>query len=147
MSRNTGFQTDTTRSGLRAAWPERNAEAEVLIQAGMKSMGVCLKLYALEVRVKTRICDHLELNLLPQVCKTHDLSELIIFTGLSSELADPANARVKVFWDILAQFSREDLNKLRYSSQNQLSQADADQILEALDEPLDGVFAWLSRPR
>ncbi len=77
---------DTTRANLELAWRERSEEAELLIRAGYLSMGVCLKAYALEARIKLRICDHLGLDLLPTACKTHDLAQLIIFTGLVAEL-------------------------------------------------------------
>ena len=110
-------------------------------------MGVCLKVYALEVRVKARICEHLDLELLPRACKTHDLTELIIFTGLFGELAAPGNARVRGFWELLADFSKLDLGRLRYQSRAQLADRKAEGLLVALEDPADGAFAWLSRPR
>ena len=142
-----GLLNDTTRAGLQSSWPERLIEAELLLKAGLRSMGVCLKVYALEVRVKARICEHLDLDLLPRACKTHDLTELVLFTGLFGELALPGNARAKGFWDLLADFSRLELGRLRYQARGQLPQQRADAIEEALDDPLDGAFAWLSRPR
>ncbi len=142
-----GLLTDTTRSGLQASWTERFEEAELLLNAGLRSMGVCLKVYALEARVKARICEHLELDLLPRACKTHDLTELMIFTGLMGELEDPSNTMVKEYWDFLATFSRLELGKLRYQPRLQMPDLLADELLKALDEPTHGAFAWLSRPR
>ena len=142
-----GLLTDTTRSGLQASWPQRLEKAELLLNAGLRSMRVCLKVYALEARVKARICEHLQLELLPRACKTHDLTELVIFTGLMGELEDPTNALVKEFWDFLATFSRLELGRLRYQARVQMPDLLADELLKALDEPTHGAFAWLSRPR
>ena len=142
-----GLLNETTLAGLQASWPERIEEANLLLQAGLRSMGVCLMVYAFEVRVKTRICEHLDLDLLPRACKTHDLTELIIFTGLMKELSTPSNSRVKGYWDTLAKFSKIELGQLRYQTRVQLADRKADELLEALDDPIDGAFAWLSRPR
>ena len=142
-----GLLNDTTRAGLQASWPERIEEANLLLQASLRSMGVGLKVYAFEVRIKARICEYLDLDLLPRACKTHDLTELIIFTGLMKELSTPANRRVKEYWDTLAKFSKLELGQLRYQTRVQLADSQADELLEALDDPIDGIFAWLSRPR
>ena len=142
-----GLLNDTTRENLELAWQERLEEAEVLIRAGHLSMGVCLKAYALEARIKLRICDHLRLDLLPTACKTHDLAQLIIFTGLVDELKDPSNSRVVEYWLTLVAFSKDKLNSTRYQPRSQLPLADCQPLLEAFDDPKEGVLAWLSRPR
>ncbi len=142
-----GLLTDTTRANLSACWVERVEEADQLLNSGYRSMGVCLKVYALEARVKLRICDHLGLALLPKACKTHDLSELLIFTGLWQELQDPANELIFDSWDVVSGFSKRMLNNLRYEPRANLADATTDQLIEAMDDPTRGVFAWLSRPR
>ena len=76
-------------------------------------MSLCLRIYALEIRLKVRVCRHLGLDFLPRVCKTHDLSERIIFTGLQRELDSPENAGLRLNWDILASFSQQQLNSMR----------------------------------
>ena len=138
---------DTTRANLEMAWQERVEEADVLIRAGYLSMAVCLKAYALEARIKLRICDHLRLDLLPAACKTHDLAQLIIFTCLVDELKDPSNSRVVEYWLILVAFSKDRLNAMRYQPRSRLPLPDCHPLLEAFDDPNEGVFAWLSRPR
>lgn len=142
-----GLMTDTTRANLALAWRERVEEAEVLIGAGHLSMGVCLKAYALEARVKFRICEHLRLDLLPVACKTHDLGQLIIFSGLMDELWVPGNSRVLEFWLRAATFSKEKLNATRYRPRIDLPPIACQPLLEAFDDPNEGAFAWLSRPR
>jgi hypothetical protein len=47
---------DASRSDLDLAWRDREAEAASLIAAGSFSMGLALRVYALEIRLKWRIC-------------------------------------------------------------------------------------------
>jgi hypothetical protein len=84
------------------------------------------------------------LTLLPRACITHDLSELIIFTGLFEDLQDPANSALKQNWDLLENFSRERLNDLRYNPRAKLTVPDSGVLLDALDDPAHGVLQWLS---
>jgi len=63
-------------------------------------MALSLRLYSLEIRLKACVCRILKLSHLPKVCKTHDLSELIIFTGLWEELENPASAILRRNWDL-----------------------------------------------
>ena len=142
-----GLLSDTSRADLEAAWLDREDEARVLAAAGHRAMAASLRCYALEVRIKAIICRHLNLDYLPRACKTHDLKELIIFTGLRPELYNPINARVLRSWDQLADFSAKYLNVLRYRPNLNYAVAEADLLDVALDDPQHGVLAWLSRPR
>jgi hypothetical protein len=143
---------DTKRADLEAAWREREAEAANLKSAGYELMSIGLRVYALEIKVKVVICKTLVLDSLPKHCKTHDLDELIVFTGLFSELADPANVGLKENWDRLADFSRNHLNNLRYFPSSKLadpaSRLNASllaDLIVALDDPQEGVGQWLSK--
>ncbi|MGZ3433261.1 MAG: hypothetical protein ACXWN0_16195, partial [Isosphaeraceae bacterium] len=80
-----------------------------------------------EIRIKTIICKRLGIDLLPGHCKTHQLDELIIFTGLLGTLDDPANDGIRQNWDILAKFAREQLNQIRYLPGSTLKAADLDE--------------------
>ncbi len=108
-------------------------------------MALALRLYALEIRIKTFICKRLRLDNLPRACKTHDLSELIIFTGLWEQLQDPVNAAIRTNWDLLADFSRVQLNDQRYLPRGLLDPGLLKACSDALDDPRDGVLPWLSR--
>lgn len=142
-----GLLPDTSRADLEAAWPEREAEAALLAAAGLRAMAASLRCYALEVRIKALICLRLNLDYLPRACKTHDLKELIIFTGLRSELFEPANGLILVNWDRLTNFSAKYLNVLRYQPNLNYPLIEANQLDAALDDPQHGVLAWLSKPR
>jgi hypothetical protein len=139
-----GLMDDTTLANLDEAWQEREKEAKALA-ASFPAASLALRFYALEIRIKTIICKRLGIDLLPRHCKTHELDELIIFTGLLGTLADPANDGIRQNWDILAKFARERLNQIRYLPGSTLKAADLDEQLNALDNPGDGVWTWLSR--
>lgn len=138
---------DTTLADLDAAWLDREREAAHLAAAGFRSMATALRCYALEIRIKAMICRRLNLELLPKACRTHDLMEIIIFTGLWAELSDPVNDRVEKNWELMVAFSRRRLNLLRYQPAAILTDVETNEIDAALDDPQVGVLAWLSRPR
>jgi hypothetical protein len=140
-----GLLPDALLSDLEIAWREREEEASQLIAAGYNSMALALRLYSLEIRLKAVICKHLKLSRLPKACKTHDLTDLIIFTGRREELYDPANLAIRQNWDLLADFSKGRLNDLRYLPRDMLDTHDQQRLISALDDPQDGVLTWLSR--
>jgi hypothetical protein len=140
-----GLIPGTTLADLEVAWREREEEARELVALGFHSMALSLRIYALEIWVKTFICKRLRLDNLPRACKTHDLSELIIFTGLWEQLQDPANAAIQQNWDLLATFSKVRLNDQRYLPRGLLDPGLLKACSAALDDPRDGVLPWLSR--
>lgn len=140
-----GLLPETSVTDLEVAWLEREEEAGELKVPGFHSMALSLRFYSLQIRLKTYICRILKLSHLPKVCKTHDLSELIIFTGLWEELEDPANAAVRQNWDLLVDFSKLRLNDQRYLPRVMLDPKDVKSYNDALDDPRNGVHTWLSR--
>jgi hypothetical protein len=143
---------DTSLTYLSDAWQEREKEAAILAAANQNLMSVAFRIYAFEIKLKVIICKTLRLEYLPKHCKSHDLSELIVFTGIWSELDDPANVGIKANWDKLSRFSRTHLNNLRYLSLgkltepgSELNQALLAEVVGALDDPTEGVSQWLSR--
>ena len=139
-----GLMPETSRLDLELAWKEREAEAAHLATVGFDSMALAIRLYSLEIRLKWLICRHLGLEYLPKACKTHDLTELAIYTGLWPELDDPAHGNLRSNWDRLADFSKKQLNDLRYLPRAALDSGKLAGLTADLDEPTDGVLAWLS---
>ncbi|WP_165066028.1 hypothetical protein [Paludisphaera rhizosphaerae] len=136
---------DTTLVHLEAAWKEREEEAKGLSGLGFHSTAAALRLYALEILVKVVICKHLNLPSLPAACKSHNLVELLVYTGAWREMQDPSCSLVRENWDTLVEYSRDRLNDLRYEPRTELTQEDVARIDAALDEPDTGVLAWLSK--
>lgn len=138
-----GLSTENPLIELEGAWKEREAEAGLLL-SHHHATAIALRVYAIEIRIKTLICKRLGLDYLPNHCKTHDLAELILFSGHLKELDDPANVELRKNWDILVKFSKERLNNLRYATTAGLADPDRDAVLKALDDPDAGVWTWLS---
>jgi hypothetical protein len=136
---------DALLSDLEIAWREREEKASQLMAVGYNSTALGLRLYSLEIRLKTIICKQLKLNRLPMACKTHDLSVLIVFTGMWEELDDPANLAIRQNWDLLADFSKVRLNDHRYLPRSMLDAMEHKRHMDALDDPRDGELTWLSR--
>ena len=139
-----GLMPETSRTDLELAWKDRDAEAALLTAGGSYPMALAIRVYSLEIRLKWLVCRHLNLEYLPKACKTHDLAELIIFTGLWTELDDPANGNLRSNWDLLADFSKKRLNDIRYLPSAASDTGDLTKITAALDDPSNGVLAWLS---
>jgi hypothetical protein len=140
----TGLLFDTRLADLDVAWQERKGEADALLAATHDTMAITLRLYALEIRLKTLICRRLNLEYLPRHCKTHDLMDLIIFTCFLSELEDPSKSDLRRNWDELVRYVKDSLNDLRYRPRGHLSVAVRDKLLNALDDSNHGVWTWLS---
>jgi hypothetical protein len=137
--------TDSRLGDLEEAWKAREIEAEALKEACHGTMALALRLYCLEIRLKTFVCSTLKLKYLPEACKTHELDRVLNFTGLHAELEDPSNILLKKNWDALVHFSRERLNNVRYLPASQLSPAELIQYESALDDSTNGVWTWLSK--
>lgn len=129
---------------LEVAWRERELEAAALKAAGHAAMALALRLYCVEIRIKTIICKHLTVASLPVACKTHNLEELLIFTGLWAELLDPNKLAIKNNWDEIAGFSFRNLNEMRYLPANSVPATEILKVETALDDPTNGVWPWLS---
>lgn len=140
-----GLLPDVKLIDLDVAWGEREAVAGALLAAGYDAVALALRLYALEIRIKSAFCKQLRLNYLPRACKTHDLAELIVFSGIWEQLEDPANDAIRQNRDLLVRFSKARLNDLRYLPRAAVDPAESRRIYEALDDPKEGVLAWLSR--
>ena len=139
-----GLMDNTRRVDLEVAWPEREEEAASLRASGSRAMEICLRFYALVIRIKAMICKHLGLDLLPRGCKTHDLSELLIFSGHHRTLLESADSPIQESWDRLAKFSKERLNDVRYLPDASLSDEDYRTLSDGFDESSRGTHAWLS---
>jgi hypothetical protein len=101
-------------------------------------------LYALEISLKARICQRLDLTNLPRPFEIHELDELLILTGLSRRLDDPAAIHVKNNWAAIVTGPAQHVNALRYSPSTHVTQAPAQLFLQQLRDPPDGVLVWLA---
>ena len=137
--------TNTALADLRSALAESEAESTALLSAGFPTAGLGQRMYALEIAVKILICEHLDLDLLPLACKTHDLSLLIAFTGRNRAIRSEVDPILTRHWEILEAFSKQHLNDLRYRPSSEAEVGVVASLMEALDDPEHGVMTWLRK--
>jgi len=130
---------------LDIAWNDRLKDADALYDAFRYSSAIAMAIYAVEIRLKVKICHHLELKELPKAFKTHDLDGLLVFAGLHRRLNSRSeqSRRVKESWKILLRYSKE-LDTMRYLPDDHFSQQQADSVLASLRDSSKGVLPWIS---
>ncbi len=97
--------------------------------------------YSLEIHLKVRICQRLNLTALPRAFEIHELQGLLVMTGLqAARFAAPHP--VQQNWEYVSD-EAERINDLRYGPSANWSQSDAQTFLQKLRDPPDGVLPWL----
>jgi hypothetical protein len=142
---------DFTRLGatlidLRDAYPDRLAEANLLLNSGHTGSAIALGLFALEIYLKVRICQRLDLTALPKAFQIHALDGLLVLSGLAARMDSLGNHPVKANWDYLSSptLRMQHVSELRYKPNNTWSQTYANDILSKIQDPTEGVLTWLS---
>jgi hypothetical protein len=126
---------------LEQAWKDRLADAQILVAAGRNASAIAMCLYTIEILLKTLICKKLDLAQLPKAFEIHDLDGLLVLAGLS-RLNSQTTSPVKRNWDNILDASKQ-LNHIRYKPDQNWSAADSTGLLRQLEDPTDGVIAWL----
>jgi hypothetical protein len=67
-------------SELRAAAQDRLRDADVLFLAGRFASAIAMGVYSLEIHLKVRICERLNLEQLPSLVQIHDLVSLLVLS-------------------------------------------------------------------
>ncbi len=138
-----------TRNELKQLAKTRLQEAKVLFDKGFYD-GVCyLAGYVLELALKARICKILDLAEYPQsgeisrAFKTHKYGDLFTFSGLERKFNDAigTNSSLLMNWSLLTKWTEE----FRYRPIGSSSKKDAEKVINALDNPKDGVFTWIKK--
>jgi hypothetical protein len=128
---------------LEAAWKDRLVDAERLLEAGRNSMAIAIGVYALEILLKVRICRRLDLKSLLRPFEIHDLPGLLIVSGLSKAITSKNARVVKNNWGKIIK-TAEELNELRYKSNEARSREQAEQFFDQLNGPATGVISWIA---
>ena len=129
---------------LDTAARDRLEDAEQLLKAGRNASAIAMGLYSLEIRLKERICRHLEIEALPVAFQIHDLAGLLLLAGLSKQINEPVSLHVLYTWNELVLWSKR-LNDLRYSPEAHPDwpEAKAVSFFTQLGDPPHGVLPWL----
>jgi len=132
-------------SELEEAASARLEDARVLAAHGRNATAIAMALYALEISLKVAICRRLDLDALPTDFQIHDFKGLLILSGLSRKIKEPANAKVESNWDfIITEYKTSHVDTLRYAPGTRYLPAHARELLRRLEETPEGVLTWLS---
>lgn len=129
---------------LEIAAQDRLDDAEELLKAGRNASAITMGLYALEIRLKERICRRLDLDALPKAFQIHDLAGLLLLAGLSKRINDSVNSHVLYNWTELLRWSKR-LNDLRYGPEAHPDwpHSTALSLFSQLRDLPHGVLPWL----
>ena len=138
-----------TREELRNLATTRLKEARVLLSHGLYDGSRYLAGYVVELALKARICTLLDVETFPDsgrissVFKTHNFDDLVKLAGLEKKLNEVRTAD-KTFednWLLVNKWSEE----ARYDPVGTRRIEDAEQFIDALEEPTSGVLTWLKK--
>lgn len=140
-----------TGSELQALSNSRLAEAKVLFANGLFDGAVYLAGYALELALKARICKLLDADYPQgrsnfQSFLTHDYGTLIQLAGLSSKLKQRnLQADFATNWSLLVGGNAGEgwSETWRYRRIGSVTSATAEELINALEEPINGVLPWI----
>lgn len=141
-----------TAQSLKQIAETRLNEARVLYDNGYYDGAVYLCGYVVEASLKAMICKTLgildypgydrDTNALKSAFFTHNLDNLKVLAGLSSELniGNTAKAKLVGHWSLLSQGWN---SEMRYEMNGSTSKTKAEEMFNALEDPVDGFFTWI----
>ena len=132
-----------TVGDLNQAWEDRLRDADALLAAERFPSAVAMAVYSLEIRLKVRICQRLDVLSLPKAFEMHDLAGLLILSGLSQRLSAAEADPIKRNWVKITQTANLVTDR-RYQSNNALGRQDAELFFAQLRDPSSGVLPWIS---
>ncbi len=123
--------------------------AKALFDKRLYDGSIYLAGYVLEFALKARICKILDLDDYPEsgeiskACKTHNYDTLVKLAGLEKKLdnAKSSNSALYNNWSILTKWSEE----FRYKPIGTNKMKDAQDVINALENPQDGIFTWIKK--
>jgi len=134
------------RNELKELAALRLKEAETFFNAGLYDGAVYLCGYVIEFALKARICKLLGVNEYPasgrlkSAYAVHDFDQLLLLSGLKNEL-DSANAELYTNWSVATPWTPE----IRYRPKGYVSKDEAEELLCAIKDKIDGVFIWIMK--
>ena len=134
-----------TKKDLRVLAQTRLMEAEALFSTQHYSGAAYLCGYVVELALKARICrllgteEYPATGKLKSVFAVHDLEQLLFLAGLEKKLYESKavfrNWSVAVLWN----------PEFRYRPLGAFSEYGAQEILDAVRDPTNGVFQWIKK--
>lgn len=132
------------RAEFKQLAQERIADAEALLTAGRFSAAYYLAGYAVECALKAVIARRTVVDDFPvrDAAKlyTHNLKDLLLYAGLGTArgaITTPGvSVQCSVYWEVVQVWNEQS----RYATR---TQEQAERLIEAINDPTDGVFVWL----
>jgi HEPN domain-containing protein len=123
----------------------RIEEAKVLFDTRRCAGAVYLGGYAVECYLKAAICHRLDWSGLHVKLKTHDLLELLQFTGLSRRLEEENLSVYESFKGVLGLWNMYANDSVGYRRPSEIDESTARQFLEWVLDSSKGVVPWLQK--
>jgi len=138
-----------TRTELKKLAETKLKEVKALYENELYDGAYYASGYVLEFALKARICKILNIDAFPEqrkiskLFKTHNLKDLIFLAGLEKEFnnAKANNSNLLTNWSIISDWSEH----LRYELVGSSQKESIEGIIEALEDPKDGVFTWIKK--
>ena len=135
-----------TRSELKKLVERRLGDAHVLMQGRRYESAYYIAEYAVECAIKACIARQFRRNTIPDkglVDKTykHDFEQLLKTSGLFDKLLIDAKANPGLgsSWNVIKDWKPD----VRYSTEK--TRLDAHDLIDAIENPNDGILQWLAR--
>jgi HEPN domain-containing protein len=132
-----------TRTDLQNLAHEKIAEAKILLDAGKWTGAYYLAGYAVECGLKACIAKLFRSDVFPEKsfsdkCYIHDLEKLVVLADLKTvrDADNTANPILADKWSIVSEWTEA-------SRYDRKTQKEAEDLYEAITNPLHGVFPWL----
>jgi len=138
-----------TRQELKKLAKIRLLEAKALFDKGLYDGACYLAGYVVEMALKARICRILDMAAYPEsgeisrLFKTHKYDDLVKLSGLERKFEEAKKLNSELFtnWSLVTEWSEE----FRYRPVGTNSKIRAQQIINALENPKDGIFTWIKK--
>lgn len=137
-----------TRIELKRLCILRLKEVKVLYDKKLYDGASYLAGYVIELALKARICkildsDYIVSGNLGRAFKTHNLEELLLLSGLSNKfsLEMSENRDLQVNWSVVLSWNES----FRYLPVGSSSKSDIEDLINAIEDPENGVLTWIKK--
>jgi hypothetical protein len=137
-----------TRNEFKNISNTRLKEVKVLYRNGLYDGAVYLSGYVIETALKARICklldlDYPEIGTVSRSYLTHKFDDLVKLAGLQNQLDNERNTNFNfnTNWSLINNWSET----IRYKTIGTSTQVDVEDIINALQDPNDGILTWIKK--
>ncbi|MFT4660563.1 MAG: HEPN domain-containing protein [Flavobacteriales bacterium] len=138
-----------TRQELKKLSNLRLKEVKTLYGKGLYDGASYLSGYIIELALKARICKILDSDYIDsgrpisRSFKTHNLDDLMILSGLSKKFHTELenNEALKINWSLIKSWNET----FRYVPVGTKNKVEVQDLINAIENPTDGVFTWIKK--